>query len=247
MRKSGASSSSNREAAWRDAELTRGGRHQKDAKRHKVSIEVRSWAGEWLLKEWTEGMPASQVQRAAQKILWEVKSSGGVPNATLEKLASLGNSGESPNHCKEQLETYFNSIVKPVPVDTKSVPLKLHKGDAAGPKNIDQGYLLPHKWIKHLYNNFPEEFAKCYLGTAGRIEEFWDGVPKDDPRRTESSIFSRDDYRSKAIPLILYGDGVPCTTKESLMTTGTESILSEYLESLERIQYISGYFEQFIP
>ena len=58
------------------------------------------------------------------------------------------------------------------------------------------------------------------------MEEFWSGIADDDPRLIQL-VKDHPDYKKKCVPIIIHGDGVPCTNNHSLDASSFESILAK--------------------
>jgi hypothetical protein len=86
---------------------------------------------------------------------------------------------------------------------------------------------------------FTCEFRRVVLGKPGEIQAYWDGANLNDPRYRRIDIASIPNYRERAIPLRVYGDGVPIDShkKHSLDATNTSSILGEGRSVNTRILY----------
>ena len=82
------------------------------------------------------------------------------------------------------------------------------------------------------------------------MEEFWSGIADDDPRAIQLAN-GHPDYKTKCTPIIIHGDGVPCTNNHSLDTISFESILAKRnmgtaCSTLDYILCITGVFTQTI-
>ena len=93
-----------------------------------------------------------------------------------------------------------------------------------------------------MYDYFREEFFERFVGPPGAIRKLWESVRPDDPRR--ALVADLPGLHERGIPIALYGDGVPCTTKGSLECTGWESVLTELTDSVRKIQLIGGWWSQ---
>ena len=220
-------------------EVERGGRHQRH-KRPRL-LETRSFLAEKLIIGHGEGrFHATDVQDLAWCCFQDIVASGGVPPEALRRLAKLGSEGKYRQNVKEELQNYVKTLVDIVQPEEVDMPLKLQTGPALGINLLPQAYVPIHLWISNLFHNFKSDFDARFLGPPGRLEQFWDSVHPNDPRRSHP-LFRRPNFRSKCIPLILYGDGVPCSG-DSLQVVGVESLVTELENSWEKLGFLNGFF-----
>eukprot|EP00974_Lingulodinium_polyedra_P068272 6610319-Lingulodinium_polyedra.AAC.1 len=59
-------------------------------------------------------------------------------------------------------------------------------------------------WSHHI-----AEFQLRYTGLVGVLETFWAGVSEADPRLQPHPVFGVANWRRRAIPMGVHGDGVP--------------------------------------
>ena len=141
------------------------------------------------------------------------------------------------------MQSYLNPIKMPTPEAVK-IPMRISKGKNAGIHELDHHYLPPHKLISFLYHNFRYEFDTKLLGSTGAIAEFWNGISQNDPRIVKLKA-DHPNYKSCCIPIVIHGDGVPCTNNHTLDTISFESLLAKRsvdtcCSTLDYIFYISG-------
>ena len=106
----------------------------------------------------------------------------------------------------------------------------------------------PHKLISFIYTNFEDEFKNHVLGDSGALAEFWSGVQADDPRLPQF-VNDHPDYATTCVPMVLHGDGVPCTKNLTLDTLSLESFLAkrsqgELSHTIDYIVLMAGVFTQ---
>ena len=82
-------------------------------------------------------------------------------------------------------------------------------------KQVKVDVSLPHDDFHHLYTHHRNVFNRLFLSDeAGDIEvikRFWKRVQEnDDPRLDGCDMTSRQDWMSKALPIAVHGDSVPC-------------------------------------
>ena len=74
----------------------------------------------------------------------------------------------------------------------------------------------------------PEEFTECFLGPDGNknnLAEFWDNVEAlKDPRLHDHPMCQHTNWKQRAIPSCLHGDGVPVLVVGRANAESMESI-----------------------
>ena len=233
-------------SALREHAKTRGG-HKRKAKSSLETSVSKSHLGEYLLQQWGYNLiSAPEVQRIAAAACADLQSSGGRVNEYLESIAAMGDWGKSPNNMSKQLRTFVEGQMPILPVLDTKIPLHVHKGDDRGDKLLDTSFLEPHTCFAWHYENHRSAFHMRFGAITQEIEEFWNSVRADDPRRLDNPHFSNPLLYSRGIPIALYGDGVPCTTKGTFVAYGWESLLPscQSRPPLEKIQLIGGYFDK---
>ena len=99
-------------------------------------------------------------------------------------------------------------------------------------------------------NKFKKAFKNEILGQDGSMEECWSNIADDDPRLIQLAN-DHPDYKKKCVPIIIHGDGVPCTNNHSLDAISFESILAKRgmgtaCSTLDYMFFITGVFTQTI-
>eukprot|EP00969_Alexandrium_andersonii_P317394 14022402-Alexandrium_andersonii.AAC.1 len=87
-------------------------------------------------------------------------------------------------------------------------------------------WIPPHKWMQFLWQHFRQSFKERLLGPEGALQEFWAGVKPSDPKLIHSPVRDHPRLRTHGIPIMLHGDGVPCTRKNTLECISWQSILA---------------------
>lgn len=236
------------EEDWRRAILehasSRGGPHQRSSASAsgQPRTGVRSALAEHLLVQWAFGLfSARQVQSLASMAVADISAAGGGALVDLQKLAGFGGGGSSAEHCRRDLVEYVKTLIVAPSTMLAKLPLQILKGPESGAHLLDQCYMEPHRWFAFLWENFRQQFFERFIGPPGAIESFWKGVRLDDPRRKCTPGIGRPDLHTRGIPIAVYGDGVPCTTKGSLDCIGWESLTCCESPSMTRIQFISAF------
>ena len=225
-----------RDTNWRGDVLefaaNNGGRKQRARGRSGGAASARrvSLVAKLILELWGAGIVESPlVQQLCHCVVEDIKVSGGKAPEILEHLASLGNTGKSPEHIKEGIVRYTSKLAPTIKPMVENIPLYIHTGTNAGPSLQPQGFLFPHLWLKHLYDNFRSTFIERFIGPPSRIQEFWDGIRADDPRR-DHPVFRR--AMSVLIIALLHtklnqhvenGKIYPTTTSSSIVSSTIQS------------------------
>ena len=132
--------------------------------------------------------------------------------------------------------------------DAYQLPLKILKGPDTGVHTLAHYYIAPHVLMSYIYRAFPADFAHKILGSRTALDEFWAGVSSNDPRRVQLKA-DHPEYKKWCVPIVIHGDGLPCTKNHSLDTLSFESLLSkrsveQHHSTLDFIFFMSGVFTQ---
>ena len=196
------------------------------------SVAAQSHLAKYLLEDWAfGGISATQLQ-----IIAHLAQKDGLRHPSIDKLSSFGTFGKHPGNVDRDLRKFMESYLPfehPKP-DCVDIPLKILKGKDEGTHMLPQYYLQPHKLMHFLHKEFPSDFKRKLLGDDGAIEEFWSTIPADDPRIVQLAA-DHPDYKQKCVPIVLHGDGVPCTNNHSLDTISFESLVAKRSSSYSAI------------
>ena len=102
--------------------------------------------------------------------------------------------------------------------------------------------------MSFMYSTFRKALKEKVLGSDGAMDEFRSGVADDDPRLIQL-VKDHPDYKKKCVPIIIHGDGVPCTNNHSLDAISVESIFAKRsvgtaCSALDYMFFITGVFTQ---
>ena len=201
----------------------------------------------YLLEEYAfGGISAAQVQRIAV-----LARHDGIEHSHVDSLAKLGTTGKHTDNIDRDLRQFMQSYLHPVKLPTSNhvdMPLKILKGKHTGTHDLPHHFLPPHKLASFLYDSFRPQFEAKVLGAPGALEEFWSNVDVADPRLQKLSRV-HPDYMTTCIPIVLHGDGVPCTNNNTLDCLSWESLtakrrLTNACSTLDYIFFITGVFTQ---
>jgi hypothetical protein len=153
----------------------------------------------------------------------------GIKHTTVDNLSSLGSNGKHWGNIHRDLIIYMTKYSHPIvqpEADCVKIPLQIIKGEKTGTHSLPHYYLAPHKLLAFMYNKFKKAFQNKILGQDGAMEEFWSSLADDDPRLIQLAKY-HPDYEKKCVPIIIHGDGVPCTNNHSLDAISFESMLAK--------------------
>eukprot|EP00974_Lingulodinium_polyedra_P065210 6304984-Lingulodinium_polyedra.AAC.1 len=84
--------------------------------------------------------------------------------------------------------------------------------------------LEPHEYFAWLYANHRGAFDKLFLegdGSGSHLQHFWSTVKeRKDPRLETHNLSDRPEWDTRAVPISIHGDAVPCV---SIGKAGTKS------------------------
>ena len=180
----------------------------------------------------------------------------GVKHTSLDKLASLGANGLHTNNIQRGLVRYMKKCLHPIvklEQDCFKIPLKILKDSKVlktGTHLIPHDYLAHHKLLSFMCDKCKTCIQQNILGEDGAMEEFWSGVADDDPRLIQLKQ-DHPNHSKTCVPIIIHGDGVPCTNNHSLDAISFESILAKRgmgtaCSTLDYMFCITGVFTQTI-
>ena len=177
-----------------------------------VSIEAAQQSQEFqkLVEMVLQGeMSASCAQQIAAS-----SCADGERPSEMQYLASLGNHGNSPQHCWGQLKDKLGLENCCFPEGLKLlVPVKDLKARPPAPRVVwvEWEMLLLQDVLHCLFYNNRAEFNRRFLGgDAARIPAYWaQAKTEDDPRISSHPMRQADNWKQRAIPARLHGDGVP--------------------------------------
>ena len=172
------------------------------AREAELGPERGSFLVHLLVREWTWGyLPAYKVQQYAAAAVKD-----GSEHPDLLKLSRVGSAGRNPQTCKPDLERLLQSSEFHIAIETFEIPLK--RG-AFGTAMVGQAILLPHVLFSVMYHHYRDAFDKYILGSAGRVAQFWADM-RGNPQYDDHPMRRRRDHGTKAIPIAIHGDGLPC-------------------------------------
>ena len=126
----------------------------------------------------------------------------------LTQLANIGNRGRASQRAHSDIMKRLSSRYGQIETTKIEVPISMHTGDNVRSATLPM--LEPHCTLEHLYTKEIETFEKRILPSEDELEHFWDEMAEH-PQLVGHPVTLRRDYKRRAIPLTLHGDGVPAT------------------------------------
>ncbi len=187
----------------------RGGSRQRA--RERAGAAIQSALVQFLLEKWAWGWISGQfVQAIAAKVkedLERIQAGENVDVASLELLANLGTGGQySNNMSKELINRIPSKICQPMHHDSS---------------NID--VLLPHELFSTIYNSYPNAFMRKICPNADVLEHFWNEM-ESNPQFINHPVKKIPNYKRRAIPVSIHGDGVPVVCVGKAWRTNTHKL-----------------------
>ena len=155
----------------------------------------------------------SVAQRLAQAIEEDANAVGNFVHPDVQRIASLGSYGRYSGNVRREALTRFKplpNLAKPLLARVPIIRTKASNHFA--PDFMDLPILLPCDIFESLSRYFPRKFQSL-LGNG--IQQFWGKVSDDDPRLVNHPVLMIDNWKKKALPLLLHGDGVRFTMKKT--------------------------------
>ena len=208
-------------------------------------INTRCIFAERLLEDYLFGhIQAVQVQAYAALV-----EDMDIKNDLLHTLAEFGSRGKHASNVNQQLKDFIKTYVPAPKASEMQLRMQITKGEDRGEQTLPHFWMPIHVWLWWLYSYAYQAFLDRMVGPAGALLDFWSKVDPADPRLEQIPRGKRRwEILSKfCIPIIIHGDGVPCTKRNSLegiSFQSTPALRNKFLNTLESIFYISGLFKK---
>ena len=150
-------------------------------------------------------VPASKIARFARAAVRDV-----LTHPDMVKLSKLGSSDTNASHAWRNYKLKHEPPKLMRALGQFRLPLKV---GVDGVKWDEVSLLYPHKMFATLYDSYPDKFREHFLGGGARkIPQFWAEMV-DHPGYASHPMHqhARYDFKTKAVPLKIYGDGTPGT------------------------------------
>ena len=224
--------------------------HIFDSKLALVLVRDWSWGHKSAVQLRNEAHAAYQDQ---VDLLTRLGISTDHASQSLASISALGTYGEYESNISKQLKTMLGDPTFPEP-HCEAVPMRIlkPKGEHIDEeiRPVDFPIIPPHLYLAWLWKSKPDIFAQQFLGgdaTGNSLVDFWNEViSRDDPRLEGLDFSDRPNWKSKAIPIMLHGDQVPCIAvgkpgSKSYDTCSMQGVLSSG-STLQQKIYLYGLF-----
>ena len=159
----------------------------------------------WLLSMFAWGhFSVQRVQKISALVMKDLKSAETSETIwnDLETLSKLGTEGLYANKMHTELMGKckgLSNLPEPYPVDIQyAPPLGMQKQDV----------FLPHEVFSAIYHKYPQTWQKTMVPSQAHLERFWT-VTDGHPTLVNSPLKECPSYKTKTVPILLHGDGVP--------------------------------------
>jgi hypothetical protein len=138
-------------------------------------------------------------------------------------IAEAGHAGHVPgNISRDLLRNCVGDISVPQTYSIQVDAVDRNRADSSVSVQVD--ILLPHQIFSHVASTCPSTFSKWT--NADNLEAFWEAsVRSGDPHLAADAAVHTADFRRRAVPLILHGDGASFSNSESLETASFGALL----------------------
>ncbi len=141
-------------------------------------------------------------------------------------LSRIGSSGRWQNNCHRDIAAHFlEDITIPRPYVVSDVPAFDTRKPLEGDVLVDVELLLPHQLFSLLAETYPKHFSTFTLND--NLHEFWDNAEGvGDPQLVGHPMQAKANWKNKAVPILLYGDGAKFAKRNSLEIVTWSPLLS---------------------
>ena len=201
--------------------------------RQRLALEppVYSSLANYLVQSWTWGQISPQtmqaiasaaqldIANAIQRHQENPLDQRGLPS--LAMLAGLGASGLYPRNMHEELTKKL--VVPKLQAPVKTIVPVAHTKSPAGYQMQEHSVFYPHEMFASVYKDYPTAWRRRIMPSTAKLNEFWN-LMEGNPVLADHPVKSVENYKTRAIPIMLHGDGVP--------TVGVGKAWSKSLEIL---------------
>jgi len=177
-----------------------------------------------LLLKWAWGtLTAPDLQELAMAC-----KLAGNEEAEVDELASLGAYGTNKGSChRDLLRRFCSNMLAPEP-NRFCVPARDPKGAAEVAIVVDTSFYLASDWFRALATTPDLQYEYQTVFGTQKLKNFWDHQDvRNDPKFKHHPVFHQNNYKNKAIPVILHGDGAAFALNDSLLTLSFAGVLKE--------------------
>ena len=92
---------------------------------------------------------------------------------------------------------------------------------------VDTSLFLPSQWLSSLQHPDLQYELEALFGSTADLEEFWNSQLPEDPKWKGHPMLKKKNWKQKAIPVVIHGDGASYQKNDSLMTLSFSGLLKE--------------------
>ena len=134
----------------------------------------------------------------------------GLVNQHVKRLSHIGDDGTHPQNASRDLTKMVHTSALGGSVSSFATWTRLNNATNTV-FQIIQHMILPHLLFAQVYHSNKCAFIDRILGgSVERVQEFWRAM-RGNPTFEQHPLKSRDDFSTRAIPILLHGDGAPVT------------------------------------
>ena len=150
---------------------------------------------------------SSKTRTSLKEAICQACVDDGLKHPDVLRLSKLGTNGAHAQNCLNEMDKCLKKPSLSKAVGQISVPVKVDENT-----NVmqEQSFLDPHAAFSVIYHDTPKAFLKRICGDdVSRIPQFWSDMVDHPSYAAHPILKSRPDHKEKAIPIDLFGDGVP--------------------------------------
>ena len=175
-----------------------------------------------LLLKWSWGVISAT---CLQEIAHDAVLSG-LEDDNIILLSGVGASGTNNKQHRDLLRLYCQDMVVPPPLKFE-IPALDPKGNSSNAIMTETKFFLPSQWLTSLATESLQFEFEALVGSTATLEAFWAKQELIDPKWNGHPLFKKKNYRQKALPVLLHGDGASYQSRDSLMTVSFTGLLKE--------------------
>ena len=214
-----------------------GGRNQQASLNQRADTgPTESVLANRLLDLWSWGHLSTPVVQ----YLAEAGVQDGLRQDNIQKLAGIGAQGVHAGNTRRDLLRVFPVANVPLPLEIRVpyIDVKLRHEDL---QFQSLPVIMPNELFDYIYCNHPSYFERM-LGSG--LDAFGSAIPADNPKLANHPMLGRANYKTSAVPLTIFGDGVRFTQKGNSLHTLTWSFMTDVGGSSWESVFLFGAFPQ---
>jgi hypothetical protein len=136
----------------------------------------------------------------------------GLRDASVGVMAQAGTAGRHPQNVPRDISRHFGGEVDIPPLYNMTVRALSRRGEEM---EVEVPLLLPHQLLSHIVQRNPRFLVEYQM--SGELEAFWRScIDSGDPALHEHPMLGTQNWKTRALPLLIYGDGAAFTRNDSL-------------------------------